>query len=53
MGTFFHRITLIGPSGATEKVEALHGGFDRRPFDERSEEMVWVLRGPSLPSVVE
>ncbi len=30
--------------GAGFEVEALYGGFDRRPFDERSEEMVWVLR---------
>jgi SAM-dependent methyltransferase len=26
------------------KVEALHGWFDRRPFDEESEEFVWVTR---------
>ena len=30
--------------GAGFEVEALYGWFDRRPFDERSEEMVWVLR---------
>jgi ubiquinone/menaquinone biosynthesis C-methylase UbiE len=30
--------------GAGFAVEALYGGFDRRPFDEHSEEMVWVLR---------
>ena len=28
------------------EVEALYGWFDRRPFDEQSEEMVWVARKP-------
>jgi SAM-dependent methyltransferase len=28
------------------EVEALYGWFDRRPFDEESEEMVWVARKP-------
>jgi SAM-dependent methyltransferase len=28
------------------EVEALYGWFDRRPFDERSEEFVWVTRKP-------
>ena len=28
------------------QVEALYGWFDRRPFDESSEEMVWVTRRP-------
>ncbi len=30
--------------GCGYEVEALYGWFDRRPFDEKSEEMVWVLR---------
>jgi SAM-dependent methyltransferase len=29
------------------EVEALYGGFDRRPFDEESREYVWVARRPS------
>jgi hypothetical protein len=29
------------------EVEALHGWFDRRPFDEMSEEFVWVARRPA------
>lgn len=29
------------------EVEALYGWFDRRPFDESSEEMVWVARKPA------
>jgi len=29
------------------EVEALYGGFDRRPFDEQSEEFVWVARRPA------
>jgi SAM-dependent methyltransferase len=29
------------------EVEALYGGFDRRPFDEESREYVWVARKPS------
>ena len=37
---------LIGVSGLD--VEALYGWFDRRPFDERSEEFVWVTRKASL-----
>jgi len=28
------------------EVEALYGWFDRRPFDERSTEMVWIARRP-------
>jgi ubiquinone/menaquinone biosynthesis C-methylase UbiE len=28
------------------EVEALYGGFDRRPFDESSTEYVWVVRKP-------
>jgi SAM-dependent methyltransferase len=28
------------------EVEALYGGFDRRPFDEESREFVWVTRKP-------
>jgi ubiquinone/menaquinone biosynthesis C-methylase UbiE len=28
------------------ELEALYGWFDRRPFDERSEEFVWVVRRP-------
>jgi ubiquinone/menaquinone biosynthesis C-methylase UbiE len=28
------------------EVEALYGGFDKRPFDERSTEQVWVARKP-------
>jgi len=28
------------------EVEALYGWFDRRPFDEQSEEFVWVVRRP-------
>jgi SAM-dependent methyltransferase len=28
------------------KVEALYGGFDRRPFDETATEFVWVVRKP-------
>jgi len=30
--------------GCGYEAEALYGWFDRRPFDEKSEEMVWVLR---------
>jgi SAM-dependent methyltransferase len=29
------------------EIEALHGWFDRRPFDESSEEFVWVARRPA------
>ena len=29
------------------EVEALYGGFDRRPFDEESREYVWVARRPA------
>jgi ubiquinone/menaquinone biosynthesis C-methylase UbiE len=29
------------------EVEALYGGFDRRPFDDDSREYVWVTRRPS------
>jgi SAM-dependent methyltransferase len=29
------------------EVEALYGWFDRRPFDEKSEEQVWVARKPA------
>lgn len=29
------------------ETEALHGWFDRRPFDESSEEFVWVARRPA------
>ena len=29
------------------EVDALYGWFDRRPFEERSEEMVWVARKPA------
>jgi SAM-dependent methyltransferase len=36
---------LIDVSGLA--VEALYGGFDRRPFDEESREYVWVTRRPS------
>jgi SAM-dependent methyltransferase len=28
------------------EVEALYGGFDRRPFDETANEFVWVVRRP-------
>ena len=28
------------------EVEALYGWFDRRPFDERSREFVWIARRP-------
>jgi ubiquinone/menaquinone biosynthesis C-methylase UbiE len=28
------------------EVEALYGGFDRRPFDESANEFVWVVRKP-------
>jgi SAM-dependent methyltransferase len=28
------------------EVEALYGGFDRRPFDENANEFVWVVRKP-------
>jgi len=28
------------------EVEALYGGFDRRPFDESANELVWVTRKP-------
>jgi SAM-dependent methyltransferase len=28
------------------EVEALHGWFDRRPFDDRSPEFVWIARKP-------
>ena len=30
------------------EVEALYGWFDRRPFDETSEEFVWVARKPGV-----
>ena len=30
------------------EVEALYGWFDRRPFDESSEEFVWVARKPGV-----
>ena len=33
---------LLARSGFA--VETLHGGFDRRPFDEDSREMIWVAR---------
>jgi hypothetical protein len=36
---------LIDVSGL--EVEALYGWFDRRPFDEESAEMVWVVRKPA------
>ena len=29
------------------EVEALYGGFDRRPFDDQSREYVWVTRRPA------
>jgi SAM-dependent methyltransferase len=29
------------------EVEALYGGFDKRPFDDESREFVWVARKPS------
>jgi hypothetical protein len=29
------------------EVEALYGWFDRRPFDERSSEFVWIARKPA------
>lgn len=29
------------------EVDALYGWFDRRPFDEQSQEMVWVARKPA------
>ena len=29
------------------EVEALYGWFDRRPFDDRSPEFVWVTRRPA------
>jgi SAM-dependent methyltransferase len=29
------------------EVEALYGGFDRRPFDEKSREYVWIARRPA------
>jgi ubiquinone/menaquinone biosynthesis C-methylase UbiE len=29
------------------EVEALYGGFDRRPFDETADEFVWIVRKPS------
>ena len=29
------------------ETEALYGWFDRRPFDEDSEEFVWVARRPA------
>lgn len=32
--------------GCGYSVEALYGWFDRRPFNEKSEEMIWVLRHP-------
>jgi SAM-dependent methyltransferase len=35
---------LIDAAGL--EVEALYGGFDRRPFDETSTEYVWVARKP-------
>lgn len=35
---------LIDTAGL--EVEALYGWFDRRPFDDRSEEFVWVVRRP-------
>jgi SAM-dependent methyltransferase len=28
------------------EVEALYGGFDRRPFDESANEFVWIVRKP-------
>ena len=28
------------------EIEALYGGFDRRPFDETATEFVWVVRKP-------
>ena len=31
---------------AVFEVEALYGGFDRRPFDETANEFVWVVRKP-------
>jgi ubiquinone/menaquinone biosynthesis C-methylase UbiE len=31
------------------EVEALYGGFDRRPFDEESRNFVWVTRKPPPP----
>jgi SAM-dependent methyltransferase len=36
---------LIDVSGL--EVEALHGWFDRRPFDEASREFVWIARKPA------
>jgi ubiquinone/menaquinone biosynthesis C-methylase UbiE len=30
------------------EIEALYGSFDRRPFDERSTEMIWVARRPEV-----
>jgi len=36
---------LIDVSGL--EVEALYGGFDRRPFDDESREYVWVTRRPA------
>lgn len=35
---------LIDTAGL--EVEALYGWFDRRPFDDQSEEFVWVVRRP-------
>ena len=35
---------LLDVSGL--ETEALHGWFDRRPFDEESREFVWVARKP-------
>jgi SAM-dependent methyltransferase len=36
---------LIDVSGL--EVEALYGGFDKRPFDDESREFVWVARKPT------
>jgi hypothetical protein len=35
---------LLSESGF--EVSALYGDFDRRPFDDRSTEQVWVARRP-------
>ncbi len=42
--TRFEWEALVDVAGL--EVEALYGWFDRRPFDERSEEFVWVARRP-------
>ena len=42
--TRFEWEALIDVAGL--EVEALYGWFDRRPFDEQSEEFVWVARRP-------